>query len=86
VVSKVFERFKAAGLVYQVEGDTQGYLPARSLDMITLDAIVDAVEGYLDDHFVAVSSDMPELTELFQDIQQTQAETLKKAKVSSFLQ
>lgn len=85
LVSKVFERFKAAGLVYEAVGDTKGYLPARSLDMITLDSIVAAVEGELDDHFVAASADMPELTELFQDLQQTQVETLKKNTVSSFL-
>ena len=37
--------FKAARLIYEVEGDTAGFLPARGLASITLQQIVDAVEG-----------------------------------------
>ena len=51
VVHQSFERFKAAGLVYEVEGDTAGYLPARGLEAITLAALVDAVEGEMPTHF-----------------------------------
>lgn len=29
LVNKILERFKAAALIYKVEGDTKGYLPAR---------------------------------------------------------
>ena len=51
IVHQSFERFKAAGLVYEVEGDTDGYLPARSLADITLATVVDAVEGEVTTHF-----------------------------------
>ena len=52
VVHQSFERFKAAGLIYEVEGDTVGYLPARALADITLAMLVDAVEGGLPVDFV----------------------------------
>ena len=45
VVLQCLDRFKAARLIYEVEGDTDGYLPARELTSITLQQIVDAVEG-----------------------------------------
>ena len=51
VVHQSFERFKAAGLIYEVEGDTDGYLPARALEDITLATLVDAVEGEMTTHF-----------------------------------
>lgn len=52
VVQANFERFKAAGLIYEIQGDTEGYLPARALTEITLDQIVAAVEGEMTAHFV----------------------------------
>ncbi|MDE0396715.1 MAG: YihY family inner membrane protein [Candidatus Poribacteria bacterium] len=52
VVQASFERFKAAGLIYEIQGDTEGYLPARALTEITLDQIVAAVEGEMTAHFV----------------------------------
>lgn len=53
VVQASVERFKAAGLIYEIQGDTEGYLPARALTEITLDEIVAAVEGEMTAHFVA---------------------------------
>lgn len=85
LVSKIFEKFQAAGLIYEVEGDTKGYLPSRSLDTITLDSVITAVELDIDDHFIATLSDMPGLTGLLRHLQQTQAEVLKGIPVSSFL-
>ena len=52
VVQASFERFKAVGLIYEIQGDTEGYLPARALTEITLDQIVAAVEGEMTAHFV----------------------------------
>ena len=52
VVHVSFERFKAAGLIYEIQGDTDGYLPARALVEITLDQVVAAVEGEMTAHFV----------------------------------
>ena len=52
VVQASFERFKSAGLIYEIQGDTEGYLPARALTEITLDQIVAAVEGEMTAHFV----------------------------------
>ena len=85
LVSKVFAKFKAAELIYEVEGDTKGYLPSRSLDTIPLDAVIRAVELDIDDHFIGTLSDMPALTRLLRNLQQTQTETLKGIPVSSFL-
>ena len=52
VVQASFERFKAAGLIYEIQGDTDGHLPARALAEIGLDEIVAAVEGEMTVHFV----------------------------------
>ena len=52
VVHQSFDRFKEAGLIYEVAGDTAGYLPARALEDITLHAVVTAVEGELPTRFV----------------------------------
>ena len=58
VVQSNFEQFKSAGLIYEVAGDTAGYLPARALSDITLAELVSAVEGEMTAHFVAsVSSE-----------------------------
>ena len=85
LVSKVFEKFKAASLIYEVEGDTKGYLPSRSLDRITVDSVLTAVDVDMDAHFIAVLSEMPVLTELLRDLQQTQIEILKEIPISSVL-
>lgn len=85
LVNKIFEKFKAAGLIYEVKGDTKGYLPARSLDMITLDSVVAAVALDVDAHFMATLSDAPVLRGLLRHLQQTQTEILKEIPVSSFL-
>ncbi|RKU18189.1 hypothetical protein C6503_09970 [Candidatus Poribacteria bacterium] len=52
VVHTSFRQFKAAGLIYEIQGDTDGYLPARALSEITLDQLVTAVEGEMTAHFV----------------------------------
>lgn len=51
VVRASFEQFKAAGLIYEIQGDTEGYFPARALAEIRLDEIVAAVEGKMAVHF-----------------------------------
>ncbi len=43
VVLQCLDRFKVARLIYKVEGETDGYLPARELTSITLQQVVDAV-------------------------------------------
>ena len=85
LVNRIFDRFKAAGLIYEVEGDTKGYIPSRTLDMITLDSVLTAVEMDSEDHFIGRLSDVPSLTKLLRDLQQTQTEILKGIPVSSFL-
>lgn len=85
LVSKIFERFRSAGLVYEVEGDTKGYIPSCPLDTITLNSVLAAVEMDMDSHFIAALSDMPALTGLLGDLQQMRAQILKEVPVSSFL-
>ena len=84
IVHQSFERFKAAALVYEVEGDTDGYLPARALEDITLAALVDAVEGEMTTHFAQrVSSESG--TRILDTLQQAQRERLEKVTVASLL-
>lgn len=86
LVQKVFERFKTAKLIYEVQGDTKGYIPARSLDAITLDSLVTSVDEELVRHFSGVLQTLPELVQTYDELQGTQAETLKKITVSSLLE
>ena len=85
VVHKSFERFKAAGLIYEVEGDTLGYLPARTLGEITLHDIVVAVEGELGPHFVGVMSGSPEVVRVLGSLARCQWDMLKGVTVGELL-
>ncbi len=85
LVQNIYDRFKAANLVYEVEGDTKGFLPARALDTITLDALIACVDEDLTQHFSDVIDSSPELVQMFQDIQNNQVETLKNTTVGSLL-
>ena len=82
VVHQSFERFKEAGLIYEVEGDTDGYLPACALEEITLHALVSAVEG--DTRF---AKGLPSAagTRVLNALQQSQREQLEKITVASLL-
>ena len=84
VVHQSFERFKAAGLIYEVEGDTDGYLPARALEDITLATLVDAVEGEMTMHLAqGISSESG--ARVLGTLQQSQREYLEKVTVASLL-
>ncbi|MDE0313733.1 MAG: YihY family inner membrane protein [Candidatus Poribacteria bacterium] len=86
LVQNIFDRFKEANLIYEVQGDTKGYLPARSLSAITLDSLVTSVDKELMNHFTEALQTSPELIQMFQELQGTQAEMLKKITVSSLLE
>ena len=84
VVHESFERFKAAGLIYEVQGDTDGYLPARALEAITLDQLVAAVEGEMTAHFAAsLSSEAG--AHVLGALAESQRESLEKVTVASLL-
>jgi len=48
VIERIFKRYKEEHLILEVEGDTQGYIPARPLDQIYIDQIINAFEGKLE--------------------------------------
>lgn len=84
IVHQSFERFKAAGLIYEIEGDTNGYLPARALADITLATLVDAVEGEMTTHFVrGIPSESG--ARVLGRLQQSQRECLEQVTVASLL-
>lgn len=85
LAQNVFDRFKAANLVFEVEGDTKGYLPARALETITLDTLIASVDEDLAYHFSDSSDLSPELDNIFNTIHGNQVELLKKTTVSSLL-
>ena len=84
VVHQSFERFKAAGLIYEIEGDTNGYLPARALESITVATLVEAVEGEMTTHFVR---GMPSESgaRVLGRLQESQRECLDQVTVASLL-
>lgn len=84
IVHESFERFKAAGLVYEVQGDTDGYLPARALEEITLHQLIAAVEGEMTAHFAAsLSSEAG--ARVLDGLAESQRECLEKVTVASLL-
>ncbi len=85
LVQQIFECFKAANLLYEVEGDTKGYIPVRSLDTITLDSLIVSVDDELTKHFTEELDASPELTKIFTDLQESQIDKLKDITVSSIL-
>lgn len=85
LVQRIFDHFKNANLIYEVQGDTKGYLPARSLSEITLDSLVTSVDKELMLHFTDTLQASPELVQMFQELQGIQADRLKKITVSSIL-
>ncbi len=85
LVQGVFERFKDANLIYEVQGDTKGYLPARSLDTITLDSLIVSVDEDMTLHFTDTLQASPELVQMFQELRGIQSEMLKKTTVSAIL-
>ena len=83
-VDQCLERFKAARLIYEVDGDTVGFLPARRLAEITLQQVVDAVEGNISPHLALdVSSEARE--RVLGDLRESQREHLEQVTVASLL-
>ena len=85
LVQNVFDRFKVANLVYEVEGEITGFLPARSLNTITLDMLIASVNEDLTHHFSDASDVSPALVQIFNDLQENQSELLKNTTVNSLL-
>ena len=84
VVEPCLDRFKAARLIYEVEGDTNGFLPARGLASITLQQIVDAAESEMTVH---LTDGLPseEGERVLDDLRESQREHLEKVTVASLL-
>ena len=84
VIDPCLDRFKAARLIYEVEGDTAGFLPARGLASITLHQVVDAVEGEMTVH---LTNGFPseEGERVLDDFRESQREHLEKVTVASLL-
>ena len=84
VVIQCLERFKAARLIYEVEGDTVGFMPARALASITLQQVVDAVEG---EAMTPITEGLPsaEGERVLGDLRESQREHLEQVTVASLL-
>lgn len=85
VVKNIFDCFIAAELVYEVQSDTRGYIPARSLDSITLDTVISSVDEELTKDFIDAINGPSDLTKILHKVQETQSEQLKKITVSSLV-
>lgn len=86
IVQRVFKQFKNSDLIYEVEGDTKGYLPACSLSEITLYSIVEVVDEELTENFSKILTSTSRLREIFRELQHTQSKTLKDITVSSLFE
>ncbi len=85
VVEECFERFKSAGLIYEVEGDTIGYIPGQMLSDITLYQLVEVIEAGLTKQFMDVMPIEPKVTRLFKELQSMQTNAIKNITVASLL-
>jgi len=65
LANRIFQQFKEEGLIYEVEGDTHGYLSARALSDITLNQVLDAFEEQ--DGLIQDSYEFSQVTEQFLD-------------------
>ncbi len=86
VVKRIFDCFIAADLIYEVQSDTKGYIPTRSLDSITLETVISCVDGELTKHFIDAIDAPPDLTKMLEKVQETQTEQLKHITVSSLIE
>ena len=84
VVEQCLDRFKAARVIYEVEGDMDGFLPARGLASITLQQVVDAVEGKMMGRLTDGLSSATGVRVLG-DLRESQRERLEKVTVASLL-
>ena len=84
VVEQCLDRFKAARLIYEVEGDMDGFLPACGLASITLQQVVDAVEGKMMGRLTDGLSSATGVRVLG-DLRESQRERLEKVTVASLL-
>ena len=84
VVDQCLSRFKAARLIYEVEGDTVGFMPARALGSITLQQVVDAVENDMTVQLVD-GQPSPEGERVLDDLRESQREHLEQVTVASLL-
>ncbi len=82
VVHQCLERFKGARLIYEVDGDRIGFVPARGLTEITLQQVVDAVEGNTPEH---LALDISAEARALGDLRESQRERLEKLTVASLL-
>jgi DNA-binding IscR family transcriptional regulator len=48
VIERIFKRYQEEKLILEVEGDVQGYIPARPLNRIYIDQLINAFEGELE--------------------------------------
>lgn len=85
LVQDVFERFKNAKLIYEVEDETKGYIPAQPLDTITLDTLVASVDCDLENHLSDTVAGSPELSKMYQELQEAETDRLKNVTVRSIL-
>ncbi len=83
-VDQCLDRFKSARLIYEVDGDTIGFMPARGLAEITLQQVVNAVEGEIAVHLTnGIPSEAGE--RVLGDLRESQRERLEKVTVASLL-
>ena len=85
IVRNALEQFKKAKLVYEVEDDTKAYIPARSLNTISLDLLVAAVDEDFAEHYADALQGSHELKKMFQELQEVESQQLKNLTVSSVL-
>ena len=85
LIDGIFARFKAAELIYEVEGDTLGYLPARALSEITLWEIISAVEGTLTLRLPEGNPLAKKTSQILTEFHTHQAETLQNITVDTLL-
>ncbi len=85
LVQNIFNKFKAANLVYEVHGDTNGYIPARTLDTITLDSLLASVDDDLTLHYTDTKIASSNLVKVVEELHRIQYDSLKEITVSSLL-
>ncbi len=79
LMNRIFTQFREEGLIYEVEGNTNGYIPARALSDITLDQVISAFEGNIDG-LTQNSDAFSEATEQFLDQVRTAPQEIARSR------
>lgn len=85
IVERIFRQFKESGLLFEVAGDTNGYLPARPLEQIFVEDVIEAFEGRMEVLASLPTEGTMQLQTLTDDLRSSRASAVGNLTVAALL-